>query len=193
MSTDKQKSIEAMRTFARDLERERAASGVIDDEKVSGKKAVKDGGKDRVVPETKTEAEETPKLKAQKGPDIKVSPEKESGVKSEKKKGFFSAKKKLKKKKETKSPEPKSIPAFHELQKVVETNIKAEEKKETPKVKPAKGIQPTKAVGGGTVITDTKKEKHPLFPQIAKSFKRWLASIKKSPFEVCLFRVFYEN
>ena len=181
---DKQKSLEAMRTFARDLEHDREASGMVDDAKTKSDKKTPDD-KDK-KPEKKEEAKETPKLKAQKGPTIKAVPKKDKKDEPPKKK-FVPEKKEEKKeekkleKKEAKSPEPKRIPAFHELQKVVKTDIKTEKaKSEVPKAKKVKGIEPTKKVSGGTVITDTKKERRPLFAQIAKSFKQWLEGVKKS-------------
>ena len=182
MSVDKQKSIEAMRTFARDLERDQKAAGITDEK--NDKK-----GKEPAVKkeEKKDEPKETPKLKAQKGPAIKVVPKKDKEVKPPKPKKKFvpdekeDKKPEKKEKKEVKDTKPKRIPAFHELQKAVETNIKADEaKKEVPKPKKVKGIEPTKKVGGGTVITDTKKERRPLFKQIAKSFNEWVESVKKA-------------
>ncbi len=173
MSADKQKSLEAMRTYARDLERERGDNDLP--EEIKSKTAKKQ------QPVTET-SEEKKDSKSKPGPTITAVPKKKE-VKPVETPELPKVKKEEKKpkKKVIKSPEPKHIPAFHELQKVVETNIKDESaKKETPKAKPVKGIEPTKKVGGGTVITDNKKDKKPLFAQMAKSFKEWVEGIKKA-------------
>jgi len=81
----------------------------------------------------------------------------------------------------TKAPE--KIPSFHELQKAVgainqasKTNTDSSDSK---KSKNKKGIQAERRVGGGTVITDTKKVGRPQHPSLLTGIASWLTSFKK--------------
>lgn len=158
MNPNKQKSLDSMRTFARDVDRERGTPA----ETKEPEKVTETVTENISVEPKKRTVFQTPKLKASKHEPKKIKKEAQ------------------KKKLQTKdTPEPKSIPAFHELQKVVTTNIKAtEDKKKTKQTK--KGITASKPVGGGTVITDTKKERRSFFSELSKSLTHWFDDLKKS-------------
>jgi len=162
MSLDKQKSLEAMRTFARDVTREQGDSE-------QAKKAVSDLPKID-VPKKDSTPVPTPVPRKSIKTDIKAEP-----VVKKKEKEDTKTEKKI-------PAEPAHIPAFHELQKAVKTDIKAEpvvkkkEKEDTKK----KGITPTKPTGGGTIITDNKKSNRSFFSELQKSIASWFKDIKKS-------------
>ncbi|MFT5831992.1 MAG: hypothetical protein ACI9SY_000373 [Candidatus Paceibacteria bacterium] len=76
---------------------------------------------------------------------------------------------------------PKKIPAFHEIEK----NLKdidlsdKETKKKSHKAKSTKSITPTRRVGGGAIITDTKTSSFSLFGESKKSISSWFKARKK--------------
>ncbi len=145
MTLDRQKSIAAMRTFARDLERERGHDA--------------SQNSDKTTPTKQDEPVIIEDNSSHKLASIKIS--------------SHEAKHK---------DEPDRIPAFHELKKekvkAVQENIKAEPKKKE-KIKNKKGITTDTPKGGGTIITDTKKERRPFFKEVATSLSAWLANFKK--------------
>lgn len=83
----------------------------------------------------------------------------------------------------TKNPDtPNKIPAFHEIEKNLEDiDLSGTEKKKTSPIKKrhAKGITPSKRVGGGAIITDTKAHSFSLFSETKKSIASWFKSRKK--------------
>jgi hypothetical protein len=88
---------------------------------------------------------------------------------------------KTQQKKVTKQPE--KIPAFHELQKAVgaikqdsEVDTQPTEKRSS---KNKKGLKAQRRVGGGTVITDTKKVGRPQHPNLFTGISSWLTSFGK--------------
>lgn len=152
MNPDKQKSLDAMRTYARDVAREKGEPVEAVETKTDPK-----------VPEPKkSEPKKVPKIIAR--PPKRDKKKEKSEVKADKK------------------PEktPKQIPPFHELQRAVKTNIKAEEKSAKKEDQKPSGINPTKPVGGGTVITDTKKSGPSFFGELQKSLSDWVSSLKKT-------------
>ncbi len=168
MNPDKKKSLEAMRTFARDLERERGTSTDADK------------GKDKKPGEEIIETAKLAPAKSRVSSKPKPVPKKEKSKKKKREEKPIPKPKKKEKPIKDKNPEPKRIPAFHELQKVIQTDIDATTKKKVPIAKKVKGIEPTKPVAGGTVITDTKNKKRHFFTELTDSFKKWVAGIKKS-------------
>lgn len=80
--------------------------------------------------------------------------------------------------------EPIKIPAFHELQKKVDLISANKEELAKPKKsedkKPKPVITPIRTNIGfdATVITDTKSDRFKLIPSLIESFKNWLISIK---------------
>ncbi len=120
MSLTKQKSLEAIRTFARDVEREQDNSE-----------------------EAKQALSSLPKTEVTKPPAPKEDEKKKSAI----------------------------------------TNIKAEpkeSKKEEQESKKKETIVATKPIGGGTIITDTKKTKRSFFSELQTSISNWFKKTKKS-------------
>ena len=78
------------------------------------------------------------------------------------------------------SLEPKKIPSFHELQKTVD-HIDASSDNDTTKEQPKrkKGITAKRKVGGGTVITDTKKVGRPKHLSLLAGVTQWFKSLTK--------------
>ncbi len=147
MSVDKEKSLAAMRTFARDLDRGRAKAGAPTDTKKGPEKAISPEPKKEHESEPRILKEEKPKPRVKKGEHITVPDTKK---------------------------EPQKIPAFHELQK--------NKKKSTSKAKKDKkeGITTDRPVAGGTIITDTKKEKRSFFAELSSSISNWIKDVQKS-------------
>lgn len=143
MSQDKQKSIAAMRTFARDLDRERGETDPAEDT--------------HTTPES--EAKGVPSNKKDDGTHHAAAPK-------------------------PVTPPPKTettvsaIPAFHEIAKATKSAeptpvLKAASSKKQP------GITASKAVGGGTIITDTKIAKKSFVVALQESLSAWLKNLKK--------------
>jgi hypothetical protein len=152
---NKQKSIKAMRTFARDQKRQR---GEADDTKPIPTPAPE--------PEKATTPQLTPPPKQTQQP---LAPKKSTSTEA----------------KSTSAPTEKlidHIPSFHELQKTptIHTDIKADEKPQPKTDTKKKGIQPKKAATGGTVITANKTERTPLLTEISHAVAEWFSTIKKS-------------
>lgn len=78
---------------------------------------------------------------------------------------------------------PNKIPAFHELQKELgDIDLSNKDTKKTARrvsKKNKKGIEPTKAVGGGAIITDTKQSSFSLVGESKKSIFDWFKRRKK--------------
>ncbi len=72
----------------------------------------------------------------------------------------------------------KKIPAFHEIEKNLGDIDLSGAKKGKGKNK-AKGITPSRQVGGGAIITDTKTHSFSLFSETKKSIINWFKSRKK--------------
>lgn len=155
MNPDKQKSLDAMRTFARDVERERSETPTPQP----------------VPPEPPVKTDTLAETKSKKEPHH--SQKQHSTVIHDKVKS---------KTKDKPTKKVSSIPPFHELQKVV--NKRVEEEKENRETKPIadrpKGITPKKPVAGGTVITDNKKARTPFFTSLKQSLQNWFTDVKKS-------------
>ena len=183
MSLDKQKSIETMRTFARDVEREKGKSEEAK-EALADLPTAEDGQEDT---RSHTAA---PVSTGKHEPVIKVSAKDAKKKEPEKKEDKKEDKPKEEKKTVVKkSAEPAHIPAFHELQKAKKTDIKVEpeetekkEKKETKKKEKKKDKKEMKPIitSGGTVITDNKKNEKPFFAELQKSISAWFTKLKKS-------------
>jgi hypothetical protein len=77
---------------------------------------------------------------------------------------------------------PKKIPVFHEIEKTLEDiNLSdTTNKKKTYQAKHStKGITPSKRVGGGAIITDTKTSSFSVFGEIKKSITNWFNTRNK--------------
>lgn len=161
MAEETPKKLLRIRTFAQDVERARQKNGIVSP--------------------TETPKAEAPKLATAKSADIADEVRAEIAKVEETKK---------------ESVESTHIPAFHELQKktsVSQTlkgpNISAvtPTKKETPAPKRTVSVRAKKQdlktpkhVGGGTIITDSKKGDFNLIQSIIKSIDTWILDIKKS-------------
>ena len=77
---------------------------------------------------------------------------------------------------------PKKIPAFHEIEKAVkDIDLSGTGKTKKRSTHPSKGITPSKRVGGGAIITDTRKNSFSLFGESKKGILSWFTSKKKKP------------
>jgi hypothetical protein len=77
---------------------------------------------------------------------------------------------------------PKKIPAFHKIEKTLKDIDLSDtaNKKKVHKVKHStKGITPSKRVGGGAIITDTKTSSFSVFGEIKKSITNWFNNRNK--------------
>lgn len=73
---------------------------------------------------------------------------------------------------------PNKIPAFHELQKAV-TDIDLSNNEPAPKKSNTKGITPSKRVGGGAIITDTRHNSFSFFSETKKEIISWFKKLKR--------------
>jgi len=166
MSEESKKTIPSMRTFAKDLDAERA-------KRTSGSSPVE-------KPKVAEEKKEIPKVAVTKPEPVKVA-ELKTVVETKISVPEFKTPIIIEKPKVAEVKPPIKIPAFHELQKKVDLIDMDEsefpilsKKPSTPKLQPLK----TNIGFDATVITDTKTKRFKLFPSIVESFKTWLKSIK---------------
>ena len=188
MSLTKQQSLDAMRTFARDVAREQGETAQpVGDSEVSKDSSVPHVAKPAKGPkQEKKPAKKASPVPPPKPPKIPKPPAPKPAAipKPPAPKKDSEPKPPPKPKEEQKSKtKAKQIPPFHELQKAVKEDIKAETKATTPKPEPTKkkkGITASKPAGGGTIITDNKKSRPAFFTELKRSITNWFANLKKA-------------
>lgn len=207
MSAEPKRPHSRIRTFAQDLEEERKKRGeqptleeVPTPESPEKKAEPKKPVKPQPAPQAKaaTAIPDAPKIQEPK--PKKVAPEPVPQAKAAVETKPIERKPIEKQKAKAAIPQapkkvptaPTKIPAFHEIQKQVDSLSKSQDFGEPPKHKPApseldkqkaEDDAPLRGVNIGydaTVITDTKRKRFRLFPSIAASIKKWFGGLTKS-------------